>query len=189
MAVDGHNLKARFTLIELLVVIAIIAILASLLLPALGQAKDRAKTITCLGNEKQMYVFSLQYLDDNDEWLPCPAWSWRPAISVYWDSSVRNRGGDVGNIFYCPSALPIPRANWNSWNCAYTANYGSLPNAGVGKSFRRIATPAATVWLKDAPVSPPSYRAGDWNVSTLRRHAGDKACLLYWDGSTRTFPE
>jgi prepilin-type N-terminal cleavage/methylation domain-containing protein len=62
-----------FTLIELLVVIAIIAILASLLLPTLAGAKERAKRVNCKNSQRQLMLATHMYGDDNQQWLPSGA--------------------------------------------------------------------------------------------------------------------
>jgi prepilin-type N-terminal cleavage/methylation domain-containing protein len=62
--------RQGFTLIELLVVIAIIALLASLLLPALAQAKETARSAKCRSNMRQITVGMLMYVDDNNDYFP-----------------------------------------------------------------------------------------------------------------------
>lgn len=103
--------KNRFTLIELLVVIAIIAILASLLLPALGKARAEAKSVVCKSNLKQMGLCFVQYAADYENF--CPTYyifgQWTPpANRNHWYVCFQRNGyinSEVGNkkgVFNCP---------------------------------------------------------------------------------------
>lgn len=78
-------MRKAFTLIELLVVIAIIAILAGLLMPALGKAREQAHRTQCLSNEHNIGVLILMYQQDTRKF---PCWSIAGAAGTYYDSSL-----------------------------------------------------------------------------------------------------
>ncbi len=153
LGVSSRLLK-RFTLIELLVVIAIIAILAAMLLPALSQAREKARQASCISNLKQIGLALYMYADDNRETYPVGSGYVAPDTIVSgankeWFTLLKPYVTDP-KLYVCPSE---DRNSFSSGGASSTAlGYGvSLTrNLSIsGTSMGTIAEPSSVIYLTD----------------------------------------
>jgi prepilin-type N-terminal cleavage/methylation domain-containing protein/prepilin-type processing-associated H-X9-DG protein len=140
-----YRRKNGFTLIELLVVIAIIAILAAILFPVFAQAREKARTSSCLSNTKQIGLGAMMYTQDYDEVVVPRAWRSGAAFpddQRYWPELIQSYMKNWP-ILRCPSDANDPFGIWNGSQAnikwyynwmrwpAYGYNWNYLNSAGL----------------------------------------------------------
>lgn len=195
-----------FTLIELLVVIVVIGILAALLLPALGRAKEKGRLTACLNNLRQVNLAIRMYADENADELPVlPTPNPYPnGVGAYYKQLVKRYLGMTGpaspneKVFICPSDRILSKQIGHAFT-SYTFNgYEVGPGAIAritGKKLGSIKSPAKAVLVGEWPA----FFGGSWHpvinqdypnaknaLSFVDGHAG--LTKIYWDGVSDSDP-
>jgi len=199
-------MKARkgFTLIELLVVVAIIAILAAMLLPALAQAREKARAAQCISNLKQMGLAVNMYCDEYNDYFP-NAWNqYGNAVNGGWSTGLSKYlwGGAPGymKVYTCPSAPNNPNAS-SAAHLGYGMNtvlvfYSPITKCGkrnivIRPSEASIITDGYDVNIPgNASYCPANRHSGGFNVVWVDGHATWKIYPapasrsdVFWDGT------
>ena len=169
-----------FTLIELLVVIAIIALLASMLLPALAKAREMGRKAKCISNLKQISLAFIMYADDNDGYLPPTYYMWDTGETIGWDFSSAGWSGPYGSgllnsyltdqIYKCPTAVSLYTGGRPYTGYAYNMTHigGGYDSWGMNQSpakMGKVKNPSATVLVTDSGIwMEPVWGSGNYEV-------------------------